>query len=437
MTLVVPRKFEPKKFSGAPFGIQTVRFDVAGVHPDNKKPGAYTQVPYFIGTGTALGPGSYEVDVGAFDQKTLDRNAEGPGWARQYAMERIAALPYLLYKEQWEEKRMQKRKLGPGTYEYRDFMQLAEKPRSTKGMLDSSEIRFRQKHANATPGPGTYGKGGIPHTLTEEKNHQSASTTGMLSTRAKCDRSLPLYGCPLGPGTYPFKSSVDDVLKDSCSKRGPYDTFSEDRGKPMKTGHHARGYSSNLSPGQYPLGTFLDELGSKEKKKHGEFSKCDQHPEKPCERVFAFTLRQYPRRPSEPGPSHYKPNHNFLKKPPSQAKKSPPFLSSAVRNDKFAVKFFTGNSNPVGPGRYDIQKWHEKQHRNGQTSTFKSKSERPNHARAKFLQERIREKDVLLKDRIFITAPENPFKDLLRPPAKLDRTPTQDEFVTQRAVTVA
>ena len=25
MTLVVPRKFEPKKFSGAPFGIQTVR----------------------------------------------------------------------------------------------------------------------------------------------------------------------------------------------------------------------------------------------------------------------------------------------------------------------------------------------------------------------------------------------------------------------------
>jgi len=61
-------------------------------------------------------------------------------------------------------------------------------------------------------------------------------------------------------------------------------------------------YSSNLSPGQYPLGTFLDELGSKEKKKHGEFSKCDQHPEKPCERVFAFTLRQYPRRPVSGSP---------------------------------------------------------------------------------------------------------------------------------------
>ena len=30
------------------------RFDVAGVHPDNKKPGAYTQVPYFIGTGVCI-----------------------------------------------------------------------------------------------------------------------------------------------------------------------------------------------------------------------------------------------------------------------------------------------------------------------------------------------------------------------------------------------
>lgn len=29
----------------------SLRFDVAGVHPDNKKPGGYTQVPYFIGTG--------------------------------------------------------------------------------------------------------------------------------------------------------------------------------------------------------------------------------------------------------------------------------------------------------------------------------------------------------------------------------------------------
>ena len=29
MTLIIPRKFEPKKFSGAPFGVQTVRYSNA------------------------------------------------------------------------------------------------------------------------------------------------------------------------------------------------------------------------------------------------------------------------------------------------------------------------------------------------------------------------------------------------------------------------
>ena len=35
-----------KKYKGAPFGIQTARFDVAGVHPKSKSPGTYTQIPY-------------------------------------------------------------------------------------------------------------------------------------------------------------------------------------------------------------------------------------------------------------------------------------------------------------------------------------------------------------------------------------------------------
>ncbi len=42
--------------------------------------------------------------------------------------------------------------------------------------------------------------------------------------------------------------------------------------------------------------------------------------------------------------------------------------------------------NPVGAGRYDIQKYEEAQHRNGHSSVFKSKSDRPNGAREKFLK---------------------------------------------------
>ena len=45
---------------------------------------------------------------------------------------------------------------------------------------------------------------------------------------------------------------------------------------------------------------------------------------------------------NEPGPGQYDPKIT-ADKPPSQAKKSPGFLSSAQRSDKLATKFFTGN----------------------------------------------------------------------------------------------
>ena len=36
-----------KQYKGAPFGTQTPRFDVAGVHPKNKMPASFTQVSYY------------------------------------------------------------------------------------------------------------------------------------------------------------------------------------------------------------------------------------------------------------------------------------------------------------------------------------------------------------------------------------------------------
>ena len=52
-----------------------------------------------------MGPGSYYVDVGGFNAKSVDEKATGPGWARAYEVERMAALPHLLHKEQWEQKK--------------------------------------------------------------------------------------------------------------------------------------------------------------------------------------------------------------------------------------------------------------------------------------------------------------------------------------------
>lgn len=52
-----------------------------------------------------MGPGAYHVDVGGFNKKTVEEKASGPGWSRAYEVERMAALPHLLHKEQWEMKK--------------------------------------------------------------------------------------------------------------------------------------------------------------------------------------------------------------------------------------------------------------------------------------------------------------------------------------------
>ena len=69
---------------------------------------------------------------------------------------------------------IQHRKLGPGTYEIKDFLEVSDgKPRSTRGIIQTKESRFKEKLKNETPGPGTYGDGGVPHAAKEEKYKQS------------------------------------------------------------------------------------------------------------------------------------------------------------------------------------------------------------------------------------------------------------------------
>ena len=55
---------------------------------------------------TWLGPGRYDVEVGGFSSKSVENAASGPGWARAHEVSRMAALPHLLYKEQWQQKKL-------------------------------------------------------------------------------------------------------------------------------------------------------------------------------------------------------------------------------------------------------------------------------------------------------------------------------------------
>ncbi|KAK7495048.1 hypothetical protein BaRGS_00013688 [Batillaria attramentaria] len=394
-----------KKFKGAPFGVQTARFDVTGIHPQSKMPGTFTQVPYDKKSTDVLTrklcPGVYYVDVGGFSAKAVEERASGPGWSRQYEVERMAALPHLLHKDQWQERQSLKQKLGPGSYNIKDFLQSSEeKPCSVRGICNARAPRFPDKTAFTNPGPGTYGKGGVPHRLQEEKNQKSMSTKGMLNSG--WIRRMPTVGSHLGPGTYNFKCFSDELIAKTTSLRGPYDVFSGDRNKPISDGHFAAPRLANLGPGQYEINSFLDDLNGEHKLRKGKFGTVAQYPTPPSERIYNSTLSQYPHFATDPGPGQYEPQE--LTKPTNAD--PPGFLSSAERVDRRAQRFFTGNFNPVGAGRYDVQKYEEAQHRNGHQSVFKSKSGKGKLEHVKFLRERIRGKDIPPAERNYLVNPQ-------------------------------
>ncbi|KAJ7386534.1 hypothetical protein OS493_008670 [Desmophyllum pertusum] len=399
-----------KKFSGAPFGIQTTRFDVAGIHPKSKTPGTITQVAYdkkcMSEVNRRLGPGSYHIDVGGFNPKSVSERSSGPGWERGFETARLAKIPHLLYKEQWEKKQLQKQLLGPGTYNINDFIDhMGKKPGSTRGVCETKEARFDTTKMSQVPGPGTYGNGGIPSAVVEEKERKSVSNVGLLDSGKSYKRQLPEVGSHLCPGQYEMKSFTDELEARVVSKRGPYDLFTGERNKPITVGYFALpgdiGRPLQIatlvcsSPSSLPRPKTCLPCQDKHKKHHGAFLKVQRFPPYPTNRIYCSTLNQYPRDPSDPGPGNYSPQE--LTKP--QASVRPPFGSTAERFDRHARRFFLGSTNPVGPGRYDVDRYGKAQHANGHSSSFNSKTKRYDLIRDKYLTERIKPREV---DKVFM-----------------------------------
>jgi len=371
------------KFAGAPFGSNCPRFSRSVVTD-------------------RVGPGAYDTDVGAFDSFSVERRASGPGWARAYETSHMIALPYLLNKEEWQRKLELKRGLGPGSYDAKDVV--ADKNFS-RGLLDAREPRFRESKVSITPGPGTYGKHGVPHTLLEEKSQEACGRVGLLDCGGPSGRNMPNLGSRLGPGTYKLHGSIDELMQKKVGTRGPYDVFSADRSKPIKTGHLAQQTSYNLGPGQYSLKSYIDELSSHQNYKGG-FGRGAQYPVPPIDRIIVSNLNLNPRTPSEPGPGHYEPVDPTTQRQ-SHIVSAPAFLSSTERMDRMAIKFFTANFNAVGAGRYDVEK-SEKHDVNGCQSAFKSKTGRPSGIHLRLLQERLRPQNILPQDRMTLVPPDEP-----------------------------
>ncbi|XP_057265219.1 LOW QUALITY PROTEIN: lymphocyte expansion molecule [Pezoporus wallicus] len=263
--------------------------------------------------------------------------SQGKSSARAEQGPRLIQLPHFQFKEIMKRRKRQDR-LGPGTYNIKDFLQEMH-PTSIRGICDTRDERFRDAHGDCFPGPGTYGN---PYILLDERDKRSASTRGMMESRtAKC-APTEAAGSGLGPGTYSLRSSIGQ-------------TVSGGRLKPTGGGCQALEKQKKGSEAvAVPVKNFLDELMSNENKKKGCFSTLPRDPGCPTERIFWFTLSQCPRK-NVMGPGSY----NLKPIGKSACNSQTPSWSTAKRFDRNFYRLFTGNENPVGAGRYNISK-HEK-----------------------------------------------------------------------------
>ncbi|XP_006503149.1 ciliary microtubule-associated protein 2 isoform X2 [Mus musculus] len=231
----------PKWFKGAPFGVQSHRFDVSAVYPNQKKFSTFTEAPYSRHHSVELshiGPGTYNSKDTCFSKKFLEQKL-GSGWSQAHEATRLTQLPHFHYQAIKKEKEQQVHKRGPGSYNIKDFItELQKKPQSKRGLLSSGETRFRGFIGNYYPGPGNYGEKGNPYTQLEEKAWNRSHSDGLM---CRVSNKPPLFhqGSGLGPGTYTIKSDLETFVKKSTGNRGPYDIFSGERSSPLPYGHYS------------------------------------------------------------------------------------------------------------------------------------------------------------------------------------------------------
>ncbi|XP_051027976.1 lymphocyte expansion molecule [Acomys russatus] len=377
----------PKWFKGAPFGVQSQRFDVSAVYPNQKKYSTFTEAPYSRHHSVEvshIGPGTYNTKDTCFSKRFLDQKLS-TGWARAQEATRLTQLPHFQYQAIMKERQQQVHKLGPGSYNFKDFLtQLQEKPQSKRGLLSSGETRFRGFIGNYYPGPGNYGEKGNPYTRLEENAWNRAHSEGLM---CKMSNKSPTFqkGSGLGPGTYTIKSDIETKVARSTGTRGPCDIFSGDRSNPMPYGHYS--VQKKKPTELMNFKSFVEDLNSRPNKKRGVFSKFPRDPKHPTERIYWTTLSQYPRDLNTAGPGFCLPCETEQKHV-----NRPPFLLASKRSGIKIYQMIMGNWNPVGVGRYlNTTLMESKDRRQRYRSLFLNGSKRylENLAQDRLLQERI------------------------------------------------
>lgn len=83
------------------------------------------------------------MQYGDFSEKNVQKRMQAPNWQQGLYTEQMAKLPHLSFKQTYEKRKEEERRLGPGTYSIDDFLtEAGRKPRSLRGALDQLTPRF-------------------------------------------------------------------------------------------------------------------------------------------------------------------------------------------------------------------------------------------------------------------------------------------------------
>ena len=83
-----------------------------------------------------------------FSSKNIQKNAQGPNWRQALYTEQMARIPHSSFKETYEKRKENERRLGPGTYSINDFLTNPQRrTNGARGLLDQLSPRFPDDHA--------------------------------------------------------------------------------------------------------------------------------------------------------------------------------------------------------------------------------------------------------------------------------------------------
>ena len=75
--------------------------------------------------------------------KHVHKRAQGPNWQQGLYTEQMAKIPHSSFKQTYEKRKEEERRVGPGTYSIDDFIAEADRrPQCLRGALDQLTPRF-------------------------------------------------------------------------------------------------------------------------------------------------------------------------------------------------------------------------------------------------------------------------------------------------------